>query len=272
MSRTRYDLILGLGTACSCTETIRKAGLQLLSFPFDWLTTTCVRPDETAHELQGRVRELRDGFSTWFGRDDFRYVPPILDNGKDVYICDRLRLIFNHDFPKGQPFDQAFPIVRDRYRRRADRLLEIIRGAKRVLLVRMDRPGQSAPTDVEDCRAARMELSRAFAPTAFDFFLFTYDKGRSFRDRIEEEVEPGFIRLAFDYRNYEPGRPDHQVDVRLTGSILARRFAVRDYRTPAERRKHLLSTVRKRWERWQRGLLRLINRIHPGNGHGNEKN
>ena len=32
-----YDFIFGLGNACSCTQTLREADLQVLSFPFDWV-------------------------------------------------------------------------------------------------------------------------------------------------------------------------------------------------------------------------------------------
>lgn len=34
---TRYDLIVGMGKACSCSMSLRKAGLQHLSLPFDWM-------------------------------------------------------------------------------------------------------------------------------------------------------------------------------------------------------------------------------------------
>ena len=33
----QYDLIFSLGSACSCTETLRANKLQYYSYPFDWL-------------------------------------------------------------------------------------------------------------------------------------------------------------------------------------------------------------------------------------------
>lgn len=258
-----YDLVFGLGTACSCTETLRKAGLQMLSFPYDWLAPICRTPEEAAHEIRSRVHELCDGFSTWFDKGDFRPGPPTPEASKAIYVNDRLHLIFNHDFPRGMPYDEAFDLVSARYRRRADRLIELIRSAHRILVVRMDRPGQVAATDVEDCKWARRELSRVFAPAQFDFFLFNYDKGRAYENRIEETVEDGFTRMAFDYRNYEPGRPDYQVEVELAGRVLASRFAARDYRTAEERRAFASNRRRKRFARLVQRLLRILGKQNP---------
>ena len=33
----RYDICFGIGEACVCSQVLRKAGLQKLSYPFDWV-------------------------------------------------------------------------------------------------------------------------------------------------------------------------------------------------------------------------------------------
>ena len=33
----KYDLILPIGEACSCSQSLRTAGLQFASFPWDWI-------------------------------------------------------------------------------------------------------------------------------------------------------------------------------------------------------------------------------------------
>ena len=33
----KYDLIFGIGEACSCTQILRKSLLQNCSYPLDWL-------------------------------------------------------------------------------------------------------------------------------------------------------------------------------------------------------------------------------------------
>ena len=270
MRKTKYDLVFGLGNACSCTETIRKAGLQLLSFPYDWITDACTQPADAMHEILPRVREVCAGFTGWFAKDEFQFLQSIPSNRKDAYINRRMNMIFNHDFPTGTPYDQAFEAVQTRYRRRASRLLELIRTSSRVLVIRMDRPNQLAPTSVEDCLRARHSFECAFTPVKFDFFLFNYEKGRRFRDRIVEDVEPGFTRIAFDYRSYGDEKPEYQVDIRTTGRILSKRFSVRDYRTNEERRIYAKIRANKLRTRWKKGFLRLLDKFHLNQGQHEE--
>lgn len=261
MKKLRYDLVFGLGQACSCSETLREAGLQLLSFPYDWVTNKCLDADRSAHDIRVRVREVCDGFSTWFGKNDFRFIHPLVDKRKDLFVSDRLDLVFNHDFPIGMPYDDAFELVRARYRRRADRLMQLIRAAGRVLVVRLDRPDQPVPTEVEDCRHVRRELARAFPNARFDLFLFSCEKGRAFENRIEETVEDGFTRVTFDYRNKEPDAQPFQVDVFTTGALLAGRFSVRDYRTRAEKLHYAKVRLDKRLARLKTSFRRLFGKL-----------
>ena len=37
MMKLHYDLIFSIGRSCVCTQALRKAKLQLASFPWDWL-------------------------------------------------------------------------------------------------------------------------------------------------------------------------------------------------------------------------------------------
>lgn len=257
MKLQTYDLVFGLGQACSCTETLRKAQLQLLSFPYDWVTTIHdPKPDEESDVLS-RVHQLCDGFSTWFDRGDFELLSHQPTAKKDPYVCRRLNLIFNHDFPSDLPYEQAYELVRARYRRRAARLLQLIRSANRVLLVLVDRPNQTIPTRIEDCRRAREILSRAFAPAKFDFFLFRREEGRDFGDRLVEEIEPGFTCCRFDYRDTSRGAPPYQVRIDLTSRILAQRFEVRDYRTKEEKKAYAETRFRKRSRRTRERIAKL---------------
>lgn len=261
MKRVRYDLVFGLGQACSCTETLREAGLQLLSFPYDWITNICATPGDDAHEILRRGEQVCDEFSTWFRKDEFEFVRHLPVCRKDLYVSKRLDMVFNHDFPMGLDYDHGFDLVDARYRRRARRLVELIRSARRVLVVRLDRPNQPTPTTLDDCRRVRAELARRFAPVQFDFFLFSYEKGRSFDSRIEQTVEPGFIRCTFDYHNSAPGAPDYQVCAKQTASVLSSRFAVRDYRTVEEKKAYAAQRRRKRLVRLKTGLDKLLLRL-----------
>ena len=244
LMKPTYDLVLGLGTACSCTETIRAAGLQFLSLPFDWIT-----PFDHKGDLRRRAACICNGFPGWLRKEDFRCLGDLSTTGRVRYLNENLNFYFLHDFPEDKPVAEAFDDVRAKYERRIARLLKLLQSAKRVLLVRLDLPAFDIQTPPDDCRFARMRLAERFPQTTFDVVLFQPDAGKTFENRAVEELEPGFLRIAFDYHDRRPGMLPHQVDTRRTGEALKAVCAVHDYRTPAER---LRERQRVRLEKYRR--------------------
>lgn len=249
MNREHYDLAFGLGMACSCSQTLRAAGLQHLSFPYDWLTLTDNSMESYAGDLPRRAEEVAGGFPGWFQPDDFRHLATLPELGRELYCVDRMKLLFNHDFHLGTPYEQAFAEVNAKYRRRIDRLIELIHAAKRVLVVRVDRPDVDFATSTEDCRLARAILAQAFPSVCFDLFALSCENGRAYGERRTERLEDGITRVTFDYRDHTPGSPPYQVDLKLTGALMKSLFTVRDYRTCEERREFARRRRMKRYAR-----------------------
>ena len=245
MFMTRYDLVFGLGFACSCSESLRAAGLQLLSFPYDWIAPTVGPDTDYGHELRDRIREIEDEFSQWLQPDELEFVHASESTGKDIYASRRLGHTFNHDFPLGASYDEMFPVVREKYHRRAERLLGLIRSARRVLVVRVDRPDLPVPTDVADCQDAVRALEGKFAPARFDFLQVSFEAGRK---EVREEAFGGNVtRWTLDYHDHRPGAGSWQVDIPLLGGLLRERYSVRDYRTRAERKAFAAERRQKRY-------------------------
>lgn len=234
MSKTRYDLIFGLGFACSCSESLRRAKLQLLSFPYDWITLALRSGADYRHELRDRIGEINDEFRNWFLPDEFAFVRCDGQTGRNIYVSRRLNHVFNHDFPTGVPFAESLPAVQAKYRRRIRRLLELIRSARRVLVVRIDRPDLPVATDVADCQAAVAALERKFSGTRFDFLQVSCVPGGV---GLREETLDGHVtRWWLDYRDLRPGVENWRVNIPQLGELLRARFSVRDYRTRDERK------------------------------------
>lgn len=261
-----YDLVLPLGEACSCTETLRAAGLQHLSFPFDWITYANPDGERAKHDILFRARDIANRFSGWFRPEDFTFISSSQGNGKDIYINKALDLVFNHDFTTGVEFQHAFDVVNARYHKRGNRLLKILDSAQRVLIVRMERPCDKIlkpiPTLTEDCRKLRQVMSEAFPNATFDIFVFHFERGRAENDLIEEEIEPGLTQVTFDYHNYKPGLMEYAVNIKCTANILSSRFAVVDYRTVEEihkYRKHLRQKAINRLIKPFKRLFRVRN-------------
>lgn len=230
--KKKYDLIFGLGPACSCSQAIRRAGLQLLSFPFDWIGPTYGQPGWD-DDLRRRTDLLCSEFKDWLRPEDFSFHGPHT-NGKDKYFNNRLGLIFLHDVPAGAPFRDYFPTLVEKYRRRCARLLELIRRSKRILIVRVERPDLSYRTSIDDCRYARKRLEEHFAPARFDVVLLQSVASLRRGESREEPIEDGILRISLDYRNLAPGADAMQPDHDLTSGALRERFEVREYRTGKE--------------------------------------
>lgn len=265
MFRIRYDLIFGLGFACSCSESLRAAGLQLLSFPYDWITLDLHEGTVYSHELLDRAHEITDEFQNWLSPDEFAFHRCDEVTGKDIYISRRLKHVFNHDFPAGIPFSKSFPVVQVKYRRRINRLLELIHSAKRILVVRVDRPDLPIATDIADCQATVRALKDHFAPARFDFLQVSFAAGQS--GIREETFAENVTRWTFDYQDHRPEAGSWRVNVPLLGELLRKRFSVRDYRTRLERQAFDIARRQKRYAKvgarnyFEYQLLRLVERL-----------
>lgn len=238
MNKITYDLIFGMGQACGCSQTLRRAGLQHLSFPGDWTGPVYADQDHPAfeHDFRNRCENLISPPADFFAAEDFVKQIAVSNTGKQVYINRKSRYVFNHDFTIGNDFAEELPKVITRYRKRRERLLEAIKASKRVLVVRLDIPEGKYPASLDDCRYVRKRLNEAYPGVAFDVALLSYAKDIPFEKRTYEEVEAGLYHLAFNFYDYKHALPN-QPNLALTSAALAERFEVKDYRTNEERAK-----------------------------------
>ena len=246
--RMKYDLVVGFGPACSCSQTLRRAGLQLLSFPLDWLATAFKTP-KWDNDVRNRAELVASRFEGWLRKEDFIYKGPHT-NGKDKYWNQRIGMVFLHDFPQNVPLEDSFPEVAAKYKRRTSRLLDLIGKSRKVLVVRLDRPDLEYRTPDNDCRFARELLSKTFAPTKFDFLLLQRDGMVQAGNEDLEVIEPGLFRIKFDYADHRPGAEPMFPRLDLTAAAVSRFFAVREYRTKAEIAAHRDAERRKRWAKY----------------------
>ena len=230
--KRKYDLALGFGPACSCTQTLRRAGLQFLSFPFDWISPI---PGESTWGLDVKRRTdlICTEFKDWLDEGDFVFHGPHT-NGMDKYVNTRLQYLFLHDFPQGVPLAESFPSIAAKYDRRCSRLLELLRHVRTVLIVRLDRPDlRHHRTPIDDCRYAISRLSGKFPNARFDFLLLQPDETVPFEKRKVEDLGGGLTRIAFDYQDRTPGNEPFPL-FKLTVAAVSQLFAVKDYRTREE--------------------------------------
>lgn len=246
--KKKYDLVFGFGPACSCSQTLRRAGLQLLSFPFDWIAPGYGTPAWDI-DMRQRADLLASRFADALREEEFEYHGNHT-NGKAKYFNTRLGIVFLHDFPQNVPLSESFPSVAAKYKRREKRLVGLIERSKSVLIVRLDRPDLNCRTSADQCRHAMETLSKAFPSARFDFLLVQQDASIPFGGQTLETVEPGIFRIRFDYFDHRPGAERMFPRLDYTSAAIAEHFAVRDYRTKAEISAHREKKRRGRWAKY----------------------
>ena len=247
MAKT-YDLIIPLGYACSCSQTLRRAGLQLAAFPWDWVG---VPPPSEKCEF------IRNGFKDFMNLEDLKWVGMNDTFGHEEVTNTRNDLIILHDFVSGIPLAEQYPTVAAKYERRMKRLAKCIDAAKNVLLVTIDAPVTPVPTSAEECRKALDVMSAAYPGRTFEYLLLNLEDGRKFTERVDENPLPGVRRVAFDYARHDPDTPPYGVEIDMLADFLRGEYAVRDYRTKEEIAAHNARKKEKRALKLQRKMEAL---------------
>lgn len=133
MLSTKYDFVCSIGSDCGCAGHLVRRRLRRASYPLDWIVSS-YRGITGVAELVARDF---DGFLKF--ENLVREPNPPRgqnDDHKHDYYHDRVVGVdFVHDFPVGMPLEEAYPAVRQKYRRRIARFYESVRTSKRTLLI-----------------------------------------------------------------------------------------------------------------------------------------
>jgi hypothetical protein len=117
--------VMSMGAACFCADVLKLQKVRLFSSPFDW----CYGGDFIT-----RIKQLKNQFGTFFIKSDFHSLGQDFEKN-DQYINEQTKLIYNHDFSHNVPFNKQFSNVARKYKRRCDRVLEILSNPENYLLL-----------------------------------------------------------------------------------------------------------------------------------------
>ena len=229
-----YDLVFGMGGACSCSWALRRSKLQFASYPFDWVARV---------DLKGRTQIVADDFRDWLLEDQMWFEAGTQSYSCDIYHNRVTGIGFNHDFPKGVPIKDSFASVQEKYRRRIDRLYADIRRSKRVLIVWIGFPeGGEVPREhIDFCLST---FRGKFPGVEFRMLVMECVRGVPER-RMRRESGDGFDRLSFDYEDHSKKGNRFQVNMRAICRQLRGIHAV-DTRTPEQKREYAKVERQKR--------------------------
>lgn len=172
-----YDLIFGMGDNCEASLMLRENGLQICSFPFDWLANS---------KLGENLDILTNKFNNFFNKEDLVYVQQI--NTPEQYNIEyrnkRTNLSFKHDFPVENTFDEQYPICRKKYNRRCERLLNKIYKSKKVLIVFRTSKQVKTEDIISEIRSRKDKIQTTFPDTHIDYlYLINSNNKYTFEDK-----------------------------------------------------------------------------------------
>ncbi|MCR5260762.1 MAG: papain-like cysteine peptidase [Candidatus Gastranaerophilales bacterium] len=214
--KKKYDLIFGLGEACSCSSTLRHADLQIRSYPFDWLFGST---------FVGRVQILANNFENLIRFEDIVCTG---NNGIPHHLCDIYTnkangLGFNHDFLSGK--DPAVEIieVQKKYQRRADRLIQAAENAKTILAVWIDSPGAiwQKKNDADFIEGYKI-LQNRFPNAKIDLLFIEWAPEIPYKNRKFRKLSENIFKYSFDYQFHHKTKQiaDFVVDEKLLFKVL----------------------------------------------------
>ena len=121
-SKTEYNLIVSIGSGCSCSHHLRANKLQFESLPFDWVT------NNAGLKI---TKFFRNKFADWCLLKNLTLAE--ITNNKYHYQDKLNNIVFVHDFSEN--ISTEYKDVYKKYKRRIKRLLHKLKLAKSVLFV-----------------------------------------------------------------------------------------------------------------------------------------
>ena len=169
-----YDVVISLGQFCITTTALRKCHLQAQTMVFDW--SAGIKWEKAGHGgLAGKINLICDDFKNFFNYEDFEDLcrDTLADKNHTWVVNNRTGLQYQHDFPINVPLKDSFEVVKERYLRRAKRLLEVVNSSERVLFVYI-----ALDTGFNDNYLIEQQekLAKKFSNTTIDFLYIMHNE------------------------------------------------------------------------------------------------
>ena len=231
--KTKYDIAFSMGFSCGGTMALRRAGLQFVSYPLDWIG---------APGIMAGIDMIRTRFANWLLKEDLEFFG--VRGGSfqmNIYRNRRTGYGFPHDFSRFRRFDEIYPDVERKYARRIARFLDDLTKATRVLVAYIERPIDERLAD-EKISEARQALCEACPGKEVDLVYFYRAPSESVGK--VEKPSPGVTTVGCEYAQWEKGEISHAIDVTAiarylgeTAELACRPTASEEARYEAEKRK-----------------------------------
>lgn len=247
----QYDIAVGLGVGCGISISMREAGAQYLSLPFDWIGSS--DPVRQATVVAERFRD-------WMNLEDLEIRGVRIASQSAHYIVFNRRTGFlaPHDFEASAPLARQYPAFAAKMSRRIARLEGALSSARSVLLAIVENPQKPGCLADADLERVRSVLAAAYPNATFDLVCFQHGD-RACERRVSDHV----VRVCCRLQQMANGVISHTYEHEPIIAWLRQNVRVSDPRTEEERRAFAELKRRTRGDRFGEGgpLARLVARL-----------
>ncbi len=192
-----YDVAISLGQYCITSTALRRCKLQDISMVFDW--SGGVIPEKCGRGgLEGKVDLILNNFEHFFEYEDLQNRGNNKeDDFKNLWIVNkRTGLQYRHDFHSSKTIEDSYLEVKNKYDRRAKRLLEVINNSHRILFVYMSREGNF---ENEFLILQQEKLQKKYPDKIIDF-LYVMNNSNYKIDKYDMyQITPQVIRIDCNF-------------------------------------------------------------------------
>ena len=249
----QYDIAVGLGVGCGVSISMRDAGAQYLSLPFDWIG--CADPARLADIAANRFRD-------WMRLEDLEIQGVRIASQSATFVVANRRqgLLAPHDFSAFAPLAKQYPDFAEKMSRRIARLEGVLSSAKNVLLVNVENPQKPGCLSDADLERARDIFAAAYPNVVFDLVCFQHEFGVC--GTSEHRVSDRIVRVGCALQQISQGVVSHTYAHEPIVSWLQANARVKDPRTEEEIRAFAELKRRQHDNRFGTGgpLARLVAR------------
>ncbi len=221
--KKKYDLIFGIGEACSCSQILRKCHLQFFSYPYDWLYGS---------DILKRAQILANNYKDFLEFDDLEDAH-FTNNDKhnlcEVYHNKNNGICFNHDFAYEKPLSETFDKVKEKYDRRIKRQLDQIEKSNNILVVYIQTPNNTNPIDDSILEETQKTLQSRFPKQRIMLlYLFCNHENKTI---TQEKVSDNIFKAYFDYDAYNRDFP-YEVNRQILQKLFCKLKITTKFMTP----------------------------------------
>ncbi len=177
---SEYDYVVPIGEACFVATFLKNLDAREFSAPFDWVMGA---------GLEIRLELILNEFKDFLNIEDFVCITKevedkLISEGltefpteHEIYQNTRTGISHNHDFLRNMPLEESYPLAKEKYDRRIERFLDLLKTDAKILFFYADMPKPNAKkADLDKLTELLVRINFQFRSADIHLLYFHHTK------------------------------------------------------------------------------------------------